>query len=302
MRRVHEAYIAQDGLIPTLWSLGIRGILSPGALSWQTYPIARVGVTLLPGLIDAVDGSPVGLIPPNAIDHPYMLTHLNVCETHRSGGRIGRWKLQDLQGNNLRVFRFQNPAKNTGGNNFGTSVVEGMLPLRVLSDSGVQIRAAIDNNSFDIIERCYLTAMIGRPTIVPSLLTVTPTALGAVLPTTAAGTVATNSATVAWDYGNYVQLTAGLGTGALITALVFSSASFQDGQITFATGAAASEVDWGTFGWAEPFGSNVRAARYSLYPFPFYLPASTRLAARARGEGPSNTWNVGIEYIPIPLR
>lgn len=302
MRRPHESYVSPSMLTQTLWGLGVRGIVPPGALAWQTYPSAAGNASVHGNTTDAADSIAVGVIAPGAITTPYYITHINEVEQNRDGGRISRSKIQDFSGNNLRIFRFQNPAKQTSGIKFGNNLVQEILAMSMPGGSGVKFVVATDNNSFDIEHGCYVTVLLVEPQIVPALLTKTPTALGAVLPTTAAGLALTSGSTE-WTFpASYSQLTAGLATGAIVTTVIISSTSINNGQVAFATGGAGSEIDWGIFPWADPVGTTLTAARYSLMPFPLYLPPSTRLAARARSGNPSDTFNVGIEYLPIPLR
>lgn len=303
MKRSHESYLNPASLISTLYGMGIRGVVPVGALAWQTYPAAAAAPVVVPGALSGEDGPAIGFIAPNLLTLPYWATHWNYTFRERPNNNVERWKLQDSLGVTRRAIRFQNPAKDTGGLTMGESPVVTLPPIPLTPDLGIRAVLAVDSVAGlpDQGARAYLTALLVRPLIVPALLAVAPTALGAVLPTTAAGTTLTSSAT-SWAFGSYVQLTAGLATGALITSVSINSGSETDGQAAFATGAGGSEIDWGIFGWAEPAGTYLTAARYNLNPFPLYLPASTRLAARCRGTAGSDTFNVGIEYIPIPIR
>lgn len=303
MKRVHEARVNPSELIPTLQGLGMRGIIPTGALAWQSYPAGARAATFLPGAGETIDGSPIGFISPNLLTRPYMVTHLNWAARSDNGEHICQWKIQDSLGVTRRVFRFQNPGKETAGTIFGQSLTATFPPIPLLPSQGVRGVLAAENPLVipELAMRGYLTALLVQPQIIPSLMAVAPTATGAVLPTTVAGTVLTEAAT-SWTYGSYAQLTGGLGTGALITAIVMTSTSTEDLQVAFATGGGGSEVDWGVFGMAEPLGANLVGCRYDLQPFPLFLPASTRLAARARGTNGSDTVNVGVEYIPLPIR
>lgn len=301
MRRVHESRLSSDGLLNTLTDLNIQGVVPTGALAWNTYPVAARAEVFIGSATAGANGPTVGLIAPNLLSLPYHVTHLNWASFTPQGNNVCRWTLQDSLGVTRRVITFQRPNKVTGGVIFGQSVVASIPPIPLPPTLGVKAAIALDSSGNLLSTRAYLTALLVQPKIVPALLAVAPTALGAVLPTTAAGTVVTQGV-ASWAYGSYVQLTAGLSTGALVTAVNFTSLSDEDGQIAFASGGAGSEVDWGVFGWAEPGGGRLVGARYSLMPYPLYVPASTRLAARGRGPKGSDTFNVGLEYIPIPLR
>lgn len=294
MRRVHEPYISAAGLIPTLRALGINGIVPTGELAWQTYPVAARAQVFTPG------GLTAGFIAPNLLANSYQVTHINYASRSTVGPRTNRWSIQDSLGAVRREILFQNPGKGTGGVLFGQSVVASLPPIPLTPNLGVKasLTSAV---TVDADIRAYITALLVQPQVVPSLLAVAPTTLGSTLPTPTDGTVVTENAE-SWEWGSYVQMTGGLATSVLVTAVIISSTSNGDGQVAFAVGGNGSEVDWGIFGWAEPMGPGLVAARYDLQPYPLFMPLSTRIAARVRGTTGSETYNVGLEYIPIPIR
>lgn len=302
LHHVHEAYTNPASLVQTLIGLGLGGVVMPGALAWDSYPRAAGPVNVVPNATTETDGAAATLIAAAAITVPYYVTHL-VFASAAAGEFQLRLKLQNSTPTIFRILRACNN-RTTGPNGAIQSL--SFPPIPIAASLGTQAIIATAPGAGPTQQAYVTTLLQSRVISVPELLAVAPRSNGDIFPASSEieGAIAATLDTVAWAYGNYVEVTPGLPVPALVTAVWGQiSRSVASVQATFAAGASGGEVDWGTFAWPVPAGADDGGARHNLAPFPFYLPANTRVAVRARSAGTvSVEFQTSLEYVPVPIR
>lgn len=300
LHHARQPYVSPNRLVETLGSLGVGGIVFPGQKAWDCWPRSASPVTVTPNAANNTDGSSATLIIAGQIDTPYYVVGFTF-KSRGSGDFQVRFKLDSSAGVTQRRIRAYND-RTTGPN--GGIQMPGFPPIFFTQNTGLDVAVATSPGSGPGFDAYAISLRSDMVHIVPDLLVAAPTSHGGAFPDGELGALAETPGTTAWTYGNYYEVTEGLDTPALITAIWATiEQSTADIQVAFATGASGGEVDWGVFGWAVPGGTDDADGRMSLMPFPFYLPAETRLAVRVRS---ANTTSfgvlVGLEYVPVPLR
>jgi hypothetical protein len=277
----------------TIGRLGLGGVMQIGQLNWQSYPIAAAATTIT-GAAANVDGATATIIAAAAIADPYIITH--ICQ---GGGATAdfswRLKLQDTGATVRRIIVGQ--TQNDEAASDTLPYTRTLLPYRIGAALGVQGILACSVGGPEEI-KVYISTLLTQPQMWPSLMKAAPAVNSAIVPTTATGTTIVSSG-VPWAWpASYTEITAGIATPILVTSVILRTYDHQDDkQISIASG--GSEIDWGIFGVAGIANNTGMNAAYNLMPYPLYVPANTRLAARIRSAGNAATIYVTLEYIPL---
>jgi hypothetical protein len=286
----------------TLAELGMGGVVLPGSLAYDCYPQAAVPLAFVTGASDNVDTAYQSFVANGAITSDYIAATVAIAGPGTTAtAETIRLSLRRIGGSSP-LRRVLDGCHSAGPSNIAPHTAP-LLPLRVPASIGIEGAVAVTDNGAAQTTYAYLSVVKQRPLILPDLMRVPYNALQDVVVTTATGGVAM-AASTAWAYGAYSQLTAGIASPILITAIIISSAIQTNAtfQVALATGAAASEVDVGVFGYPPNNfnASGLHGLRYPL-PFPIYVPASIRLAARMRVSSGAVGASVNAEYLALPI-
>lgn len=315
LHHAHEPYVSPAGLTPTLQALGVGGVVLPGALAWDSYPRGANPISVVPSATTETDGSAATLIAAAAITVPYYLTHF-VFSPAAAGDFQLRFKLQNSTPVIYRTLRACNDFTTGPMSNMQSP---GFPPFPVAASLGVQAILATAPGTGPT-QLAYVTALKQSSVMLdPRLLSAYSVSHGDVLPPssgllseetdpTVSATIigiSLTTSSISWVYGSYVEITSGLPTDCLITAVWGNVGDSVDHvQATFATGLSSGEIDWGTFAWPKASNSGDPSdCRHNLLPFPLYLPANTRLVGKARSNGTTQIdFRTSVEYVTVPLR
>lgn len=305
LHHTHEPYVSPEALTETLRALGVGGVVMPGQQSWNTWPVAAGPVVITPNAANETDGAAATLIAAAAITVPYYVVGFPF-RIGAAGDFQLRLKLQSTTPTVYRILRAY--GDRTTGPDAGIQA-PGFPPIPIAANLGFQGIVATSPGAGPTVQAWAIVLTQSAVVPVADLLVAAPTAFGGMVPFVDStgvfwATARTENTTVGYVWGNYVEITPGLPTAALVTAVWGNTEdSINHVQAAYATGASGGEVDWGIFGWPAPQSAEPSDARHNLMPFPFYLPANTRLAVRARAGGLTNlNFMTALEYIPIPLR
>lgn len=303
LHHARETYLSPGRLTETLQALGIGGVVYPGALAWDCWPQAANPTTVTPNAADETDGAAATLIAAAAVSYPYYVVGFPLRSGAAGNFQI-RFKLQNSTPTIFRVIRTYND-RSTGPN--AGIRAPGFPPIPIAGGLGFQAIVATHPGAGPAYQAYAHILNQASVKVVPDISAVASSNNGNTFPdleSSILGTQLFTSGTTAWIYGDWVEITPGIDTPCLITGIWGNiEGSTNHVQATYATGPSGGEVEWATLGWPAPQGSDDADARHNLTPFPFYLPANTRLAAKARCSGSTLiTFDTAVEYIPLPLR
>lgn len=281
--------VSYPGDLIQQWALG--GVLYSGATNYDCYPQGAAATTLTAGGLSWSPGAAGTLIAAGGITNGFYLTH--VSETTLTTAPSTTITLSTTSNQNVRQVAFQPDVQTTI-----TPDVIPLVPWLVPASDAVTAQAASESPSAQSV--AYLGVLKKYPQPVPDLMRIDPTVASAIQPTTPTGTVVT-AAAGAWNYtAAPTQLIAATATAILIYSVTISSVSAVDFQVSFMTGGAGSEVEFGVFGVPRRVGTALQLFTFAL-PFPIFVPTGTRIAARSRSSAGGTAHECGYTYVPIPL-
>lgn len=283
--------VAGTTLNQILHRLGIRGVLYPGVLNWDTYPQAAIPATVTSGAASSY-GSDATLIAGSGITSDFIVSHIQTSAPEATTLRLITAKLKFDSSYILETPQMFS----TGNGNCSVNTTDNVPASRAAANAAVAlaIKGIVSGDSLGF--KCYVTVLKVPPQPNYNHIDLDK------FTTYDVSLVGTPTSGTSWAYGTYTQLSASLSTNVLLLGVSIYSpnANSEAYQVALATGAAASEVDFGVFGHGANAGTNGSiGSHYDLAPYPAYIAAGTRVAVRSRAVGASRTIIVRLKLVTL---
>lgn len=278
--------------------LGLGGVVLPGSMGYDTFPTAANPTTVTTGASANTLGSDATLVGSSAITVPYFFCGL-ALSYFKSGQVNAPTRYQIKTGSTvIRTASFMllcDGVTATASWSYWYPVNPYLCP----ANNTLLAANTSDSSNTSLGVPTYALVLRKPVTYLPLL---SPTGMNVVatdLPNDVTGIAPANGGGT-WTYGAYSQISAGIATPILITRVAVDISTTNNHiQVSLATGAAASEVDFATFGAPVNTGQQVQSLVYDL-PYPVLIDSNTRLAARSRANTTSGSSRMWLQYVALP--